>query len=366
MLKSRFSVKAFDAMTKAIFSEALEIAFSQGTIDPLPPGHISLEEKERGSLYAKWRRQGSDGKPATPTYLGPAEGEKHLSAQAQLEDLGRIERSAKNLRRLGYAAEDNASAIVLAILANAGVFSGGGVLVGTRAFRCLSNHLGFFVSPSLATQDVDIARNQSIRLAGPLPTGGMPALLQTTGLNFVEVPGLSRNEPATSWRVVGKEVKLDLLVPSRGKIIPYTSVSVPELGAYATALPYLDYLVAETSDAVAIGKSQLIPVRVPEPGRFCWHKLAVSQLRQTAFIAKAEKDLAQAACIATAMAAERLDDLLAAGEAMPAGMKRKVAAAFPRFAGLFGDDYRHIAEAMAQSQGFPPPAPNPDRRRTTR
>lgn len=365
MPKSRFSVKALDSITKAVFSEALELAFSQGPVDPLPPGHISLEKKERGGLYARWRRQGADGKPLTPAYLGPQGGEKHLAAQAQLEDLERIERSAKSLRRLGYAAEDNASAIVLAALSNAGVFSGGGALVGTRAFRCLTNHLGFIVSPTLATLDMDVARSRSIRLASPLPSGGMLELLKGTGLKFIEVPGLARNEPATSWRVVGKEIKLDLLVPAKGDIAPYASVEVPELGAHATALPYLDYLLAETTEAVAIGKSQLIPVRVPEPGRFCWHKIAVSQLRQTAFAAKAEKDLAQAACIAACMAAERLDELLAAGREMPAAMRKKVAAAYGRFAQLFGDNHRQVVEAMAQDQGFASPVAESVRRKTT-
>lgn len=350
-MKARFSVRPFDAMSRAVFSEAVEMAFAQGNVDPLPPGHISVEDKERGGLYAKWRRQGADGRPLPPRYLGAEGGEDHLAALALKDDLERLARTAQSLRRLGFASEDNVSAIVLAALNNAGIFSGGGTLVGTRAFRCLTNHLGFLVSPSLATQDVDLARSRAISLAAPVNAGGMAEILKGTGLRFVEVPGLGRSDPATSWRVVGREIKLDLLVPARGRIAPFSNVEVPELGAYATALPFLDYLLAETMDAVAIGKSQLVPVRVPEPGRFCWHKLAVSELRRTTFAAKAEKDLAQAACVAVCLASERADELLAAGEAMPTGVRGKAASAFQRFGRLFGTEHQPVLEMMAEVVG---------------
>lgn len=347
MAKARFSATPFDQMVQDQFAAAIELAFAQAAVDPLPPGHISLEEKARGGMYAKWRRVRADGKPASPVYLGVVGSKPYEAALAQKEELERIERTAKQLRKLGLAAEDNASAVVLAALANAGFFRGGGVLVGTRAFRCLTNHLGFAVKPIVATQDVDIARPQAIALASPMPAGGLLSLLQETGLRFVDVPGLNHSEPSTSWRVVGKEIKLDLLVPSSRLHKPYQTVAIRELGAHAVALEHLDYLLADSTDAIAIGKSQLVPVRVPMPARFCWHKLAVSQLRPTMLSVKANKDLAQAACLAVCLAHNGMDDLVEAREAMSAPMRKLVKKAWPAFVAMFGNEHQDLLADMA-------------------
>ncbi len=346
MAKAQFSAIPFDQMIQDQFAAAIELAFAQMTIDPLPPGHISLEEKERGGIYAKWRRIGANGKPASPIYIGSVGSDSYDTAMAQKAELERIERTAKHLRKLGLAAEDNASAIVLAALANAGFFKGGGVLVGTRAFRCLTNHLGYAVKPIVATQDVDIARPQTVALASALPSGGLLQILQNTGLKFVDVPSLNPREPATSWRVVGKEIKLDLLAPSSRQHKPYQSVTIPELGAHATALEFLDYLLVESMEAIAIGKSQLVPVRVPMPERFCWHKIAVSQLRPVTFSAKAGKDLAQAACLAVCVSNQEIDTLIAAREAMPSPMKRLIKKAWPSFAKICGDEHKELLRNM--------------------
>lgn len=346
MARTQISARPFDQMTVDQFAAAVELALSQVVVDPLPPGHIALEEKDRGGQYARWRRQGANGKPLPPLYLGTTDSEAYQHALARKEDLERIERSARNLRKLGLTAEDNASAVVLAALANAGFFKAGGVLVGTRAFRCLTNHLGYAVKPVVATQDVDIAQAASIRLGSTLPAGGLLAMLQGTGLRFVDVPGLKHADPSTSWRVVGKEIKLDLLVPSNRQYPPYQAVPIPELGAHATALEHLDYLLAETMVAVAIGKSQLVPVRVPTPARFFWHKLAVSQLRVATFVAKSGKDIAQAACLAVCLADDGLDELVAARNAMPAPMKKLVRKAWPACAALLGHEYAILSGAL--------------------
>jgi hypothetical protein len=46
------------------------------------------------------------------------------------------------LRKAGFAAADNSAALTIATLYNAGVFSHGGVLVGSHAFGALLNGLG--------------------------------------------------------------------------------------------------------------------------------------------------------------------------------------------------------------------------------
>jgi hypothetical protein len=314
----------------------------------LPAGTIALEERERGTRYAKWRRVGADGKPLPPLYLGVAGGPVHEEALAVLADLQRIEGDAKTLRRLGYAAEDSASAIVLAALANAGLFEAGVVLAGTRAFNCIANLLGFSVTPNLGTQDVDLASPRAVKLATALPAGGIAEVLGDTGLRFAAVPGLRRKHQPTSWKAVGRDLILDLLVVARSEAEVHQSIAIPALGASASALLTIDFLLPEAVPGVVIGKSQLVPVMVPAPARFVWHKLAVASLRELHMKNKAQKDLQQAGALAVCMAQSgEMDELIAVGARMPRSMRGYVRKSFPMFAAQFGEDYRHVLEELA-------------------
>src|SRR5471032_2536550 len=355
MKKATFSSKSFDLISQGVFAEALTIAFAQGEVDPLPPGHIGLETRERGGQYAKWRRFGLDGKPLAPQYLGPAGGEKHLEALARFADLQRLESMAKNLRKMGFASEENVSAGVLAALANAGFFTGGGALVGTRAFHSLMNHLNHQAAPILATQDIDIGRRGSIQLAAPLPEGGMLELLQKTGLRFLDVPTLKLGQASSSWKVAGHQTMVDLLTHANDNHPPYSSVLIPELGANATALEGMDYLLGETIEAIVIGKAQLVPIRAPAPERFLWHKLAVSGLRSSAFAAKSQKDLMQAGCLAVAIFGQNPENLPAAAEELPDSLRAHAMKGLSRLFDLFGDEHADLVAFLSDTQGVPLP-----------
>ena len=109
-----------------------------------------------------------------------------------------------------------------------------GVLIGTHAFGAILNELGVSAAPIPMTEDVDVARARAIELAA-LPEGRLLELLKQTGLPFGEVPTLKRGPPSTSFKVRGRNLKVDLLVPARGK--PYTAIAVPELKAHAMGCP---------------------------------------------------------------------------------------------------------------------------------
>lgn len=328
---------------KTVFADALDMACRQSEVDIFPPGHISIESRERGGEYAKWRRYGLNGSPVAPLYLGEKTSKTAQEALEKLEHLKAIEETAKTLRRLGFASEENAAAATLGVLANAGFFSGGGILVGTRAFNCIINHLGFKIAKNLATQDVDIARGASVRIAATKRP--LLDILKSTGLNYCEIPGLKKNEAPASWHVPGKNLKLDLLVPSKRKT--YAIVPVPELRAHATGLLYLDYLIEQPMAAIIVGKSQLIPITVPEPARFFWHKLATASLRERGFGAKREKDIFQAACVAIMLSESHRDELVDAAHAIPAGMRKEVLKTFPDFVkALSKNGYEKLAEEL--------------------
>lgn len=361
MARAAFSVKPFDSIAKGAFSAAVEAARSQGVVDPLPPGMIALEERERGSRYAKWRRVDANSKPSAPEYLGPEGGTEHQKALARLADLEHIADRAKQLRKLGYAYEDAPSAIVLAAMANAGLFAAGVTLVGTRAFNSLSNMLGYRVTPNLATEDVDLATPRAIKLATPMPEGGLAAVLEKSGIRFNEVPGLVYKSQPTSWKAVGKGLILDLLVAARSDAEVNAAVKVPGLGSHASALRTIDFLLRAPTPGIVIGKTQLIPVAVPMPAHFCWHKIAVASLRAVHMKNKADKDLRQAAAIAVCMEKNGdLDELLDAAATMPETMRAHVEKSFPQFALQFGDaEYRPVLEQMAAACGLPLPGAAP-------
>lgn len=248
-------------------------------------------------------------------------------AREEMRDQETLAAYSQNLRKIGFYSADNSTVVSVAALFNAGIFGKGAVLVGTHAFGVLLNELGVSASPFPLTEDVDVARAQRIEIAA-LPESGLLALLKQTGLPFHEVPGLKRGEPSTSFKVRGRKLKIDLLVS--GKRIPYRAIRIPELGAYATALPYLAYLLGDPVMSILIGRDRLVPVAVPHAGRFLIHKLAVSTLRAASDSPKREKDIVQSATLAAILAQEQDFVLQEAIDAMNMPLRNRVKPAVKR------------------------------------
>lgn len=330
----------------AMFAQAVEWARSQSRIETRPPGHISLETRERGGHYAYWIRRGADSKQLRE-YLGPRESEKHLAALATFESLKSGQLQARNLRKLGFEAVEHDAALVIAELCNAGLFAGGGVLIGTRAFGAILNHIGYKVAPFLGTLDVDLARPTRIKLASALPRNGFMDLLKQTGLGFAPVLGLERPpEPPTSFKVVGRDLKVDLLVPSHLKSRPYTVKPVPELGAHATSLPFLDYLLVNAMNMIIIGRDHLIPVMCPLPERYCLHKLIVADLRSGLDNPKIEKDIVQAGILAAILSEEDPIALEEAISPMTSAMAKHARNSLPRLEKTLSGEYPAAFDLM--------------------
>jgi len=327
-----------------MFAEAIEMASAQAMIGLDTPGHMAIETRDRGGRYAIWSRL-SAGKPVR-VYIGAEGSEEHEKALAQLAELKRLQEQAKTLRKLGFEAVEHDAALVIAELHNTGIFTGGGLLIGTRAFGSLLNHLGYKATPFLSTQDVDIARLKAIKLATPMPTGGFLELLRKTGLRFLAVPGLERPPgPSTSFKVVGKDLKVDLLVPNPAKSKPYATVPIRELDAHATTLPFLDFLISESWMTVVIGRDHLIPVRCPQPARYCLHKLVVADLRSGAENPKIEKDIAQASILAAILADEDPGALESAAAAATPAMFKHMKKAFTKMVPML-TEYPEALEFM--------------------
>jgi hypothetical protein len=300
-----------------LHSEIERYALAQPAVFVGTGGSVIERENAGGfRFYARTYYDG-DGKKREAYIGGPVGGPEADAAAAdvrlRIRELKAFVASLRMLGREGYNLVDPKTYGTLASLHNHGIFSAGGLLVGSHAYGVLLNRLGVRAA-AYVTEDVDIARGTMLALDS-VPEGGLLAMLRESGIDFVAVPRLERSAAPTSFKQRGaSRFHVDLLVPSPNESFPV--VAVPELHAHATGLPYLGYLLAESQTAALLSREGVCAVRLPLPERFAVHKLLVSQLRVERG-AKAEKDVLQGAVLAAVLGETHPDALTSAVEALP-------------------------------------------------
>lgn len=222
-------------------------------------------------------------------------------------EVAQIQRLCAMLRQGGAQAADAPSAKVISGLANAGVFRLGGVLVGTHAFLVLGNLLGVKWRSTLRTQDVDLAFERVLEIAVPQGEADLPRALDALNMGFLPVPGLNAKAAATSFKVRGQSLRVDLLTPAHGARNG-RPVQIARLKAAAQPLEFMDYLLASAVPAPLIDGGASL-VNVPDPARFALHKLALSARRPAHEQPKARKDRDQAAELLEVLFEDRRGDL---------------------------------------------------------
>jgi hypothetical protein len=276
----------------------------------------------RGRTY--WYEQRSEGAAKRQIYLGRESPE--LLAQMESTSTQRVlaggdERRRRELVTMleagGMFRESAAIGVVLRVLSGASVFRAGGVLVGTQAFTCIANMLGVaFEKESLRTADVDVAHDTSIPLGlSALPDLAMLARLRAQDPAFFEVPGIDSREPSTSFKVRGRDLRVDFLTSADKRSRSTKPVYLRHLRVAAQPLYGLDYVIESSVDAAVIVGSG-VRVNVPTPARFAFHKLWVSTERPASEAAKARKDLRQAEQLLDVLVADRPGDLTSAWAAL--------------------------------------------------
>ncbi len=337
-----------ELLEQSIHADAAEAAIGA------PPGTF-VRKKIKGRTY--WYLQRMEGERKRQHYVG-AESEALLgwiekvrqARSLQTGDNAARARLCSMLAAGGALTETVPVTRVLRLLADSGVFRLGGVLVGTHAFRAFGNMLGVrFAGQALRTQDVDIAQEPAIGVALASGEGivDVGRKLVESDLGFQAVPTLDPRRPSTSFSIRGRELRVDFLTPLRG---PETNkpVYLPVFRVAAQPLRFLDYLIAETFQAVAVGGPGIL-VNVPHPARFALHKLWTSEKRSVAEQTKARKDLAQAARLLEVLLEDRPGDLLSAWEPVQRtkSPRRRILAAARRIEpGL----RRCLAEVLAEPE----------------
>jgi hypothetical protein len=290
----------------------------------------TIVEHDRGNAVYYYRQfMDAEGKRQQLSLGGPKgdpeADERIAQIVAQIEQAKDLISRIRELAKLGFQIADNKTFATMAVLYNHGLFQAGAVLVGSHAYAVLLNSLGI-KAIAYETEDIDIARARQLALQN-LPSGGLLEILKETGIDFVPVPPFNRGDPSTSFKQAGKtRFHVDLLVPSKDNTFP--TVAVPELGAHASGMPYLAYLLGQSHMGTVISRHGAVPVRVPDPARFAIHKILVSRLR-TNMLVKSQKDIQQA-CVLLAMLGEhRSGDIEVACADLPKSARALVRRALP-------------------------------------
>jgi hypothetical protein len=327
---------------QTLYAELLEQAIhaqAEAAVSGAPPGSF-VSKTIKGGTY--WYLQRMEGDRKRQVYLGKEspsllawmEEVRHARAQSAADEAQRA-RLSSMLIAGGAATESAAMAKVLQLLAESGVFRMGGVLVGTQAFMAYGNMLGVrFDQQTLRTQDVDLAQDRTIGIALSEETApvNVEQTLTGSGLGFFPVPALDPRQPSTSFKIRGREMRVDFLTPLFG---PESTAPVflPSLGVSAHPLRFLDYLIERPAQAVLVTGAGIL-VNLPDPARFAFHKLWISQRRPVSEQTKAAKDLRQAGDLLEVLLEDRPGDVLLAWEVLSrhAGQRKAVVAAMTRLA----------------------------------
>jgi hypothetical protein len=326
------------ASVQTLYAELLEleqIAVAESASGPITGGTF-VAKKIRGKTY--WYLQRSEGSTVRQHYLGS----DSRALRTWMEESGAARRSrsgdeatrrklADMLRSGGATAEPAGVIKVLRVLAEAGVFRFGGVLVGTQAYRALGNLLGVRLGSAAArTQDLDIAADATIGVAfgGRVPPGEVERRLGQLEPPYLPVPGLDPRQPSTTFKVRGRQYRVDFLTPARrsGEEHP---VRLSALGCAAQPVRFLEFLLEGTAQAVVVGAGSVL-VNVPDPARFALHKLFTAGSRGATQQTKAGKDVAQAATLLDVLLGERPGDLAAAWNAISSRRARSAIVASVR------------------------------------
>ncbi|HVT60173.1 MAG TPA: GSU2403 family nucleotidyltransferase fold protein [Thermoanaerobaculia bacterium] len=300
----------------SIYAELLEeaLVYERSAVAAGDLAGSVVEKEVHGRRYLYWQLRMGD--RSVQRYIGSdspalrADLERRSQRRGDLaSDQEALARLAAMLLAAGLPREEVRVSAALRLLADLGLFRRGGVLVGTQAYRAYGPLLGHRLpAASLRTQDIDVALELSVAIAAAEEPA--PALAsELHGLGFLPIPGLDPSQPSTSFKIRGRELRVDFLTPATGRARE-RPVIVPGIGLAAWPLPLLDYLIEEPTPAVILASKPIL-VRLPRPARFALHKLWTAARRSVAEAAKSGKDRLQAAALIEILAADRPDDLVA-------------------------------------------------------
>ena len=307
-------MQRLDLQAQTLYAELLQRVLSDVIAAPMEKLGRSFVSKKIGRK-TYWYLQHRQSTGMKQTYLGPGTPEllqviesSRAAGKALEPDIARRKELCAAIRAMGFPNWPKPLVSTLETLANAGVFHLGAILIGTPAYVACITTLGFRSDAGAAlTGDIDL---QVERAPQPLIPGTAPInvgnVLDRVKLGYFPVPGLDPRSPTTTFKVRDGDLMVQFLTADSGG--SGRAVYMEQLGTAAQPMPYMEYLTPEPMKAVLPFEAG-IPVNVPNPARFCWHKLIVAANRPQHERAKARKDVEQAGDLIEALARSDVDSL---------------------------------------------------------
>lgn len=289
------------------YAELLERCSTATFHDQFPDDGSFTKKTVKGRTY--WYFQTSSEQGRTQKYVGP-ETPELLAQIARHKETRDDERERRALvstlvRSFRLPRPKPEIGNVIGALAKAGAFRLRAVLVGTIAYQTYPAMLGITLpSPSLQTDDIDIAQFEDVSIAVTDQARTVIEILQETDETFRPVPALHKGR-VTSY-VAKNGLRVEFLTPNVGKETDAPK-SLPALQTDAQPLRFLDFLIYEPDQAVILHGPGIL-VLVPSPQRYAVHKLIISQRRQMGNI-KRDKDILQAEALLDTLSHKRSYEL---------------------------------------------------------
>ena len=189
------------------------------------------------------------------------------------------------LNMVGYNTFDATAMKSIELLDYLGVFSHGGIVIGSHAYAAIGNNLGVSWHDGLSTDDIDISHSISVARHD----NGIQMHQMLLKADFSAVPSLNHKHPPSTFRHPNK-IKIDFLTPLVGASNLAPKI-LKGLGVHADRMRFLDYLIKDPQEAILLTKYGTIAY-VPQSARFAIHKCIISQYRDSDI--KRAKDLTQA------------------------------------------------------------------------
>ena len=342
------------AIAQTAYSELL----ASLRLSAIPDRGLSyFTRKVKGKDY--WYVQHTVGSSKRSQYIGPDTEEiRQRIAQCRQKQhetkslQPQLDRLVATCVATGLQTLTAAEARVYEVLAQSGVFEAGAVIVGTHAFLHIGNMLCVqWAQPISRTDDLDIAREQTIAVAAPPVEADIGDVLLKADRGVIAVRALDPRQSSTRFRYRNQDLTVSMLTPARDR--PSSNpVLLTGLNAAAEPTLYLDYLLDDSQPAAVPAGSGIL-IRVPHPARFALHKLVVSQRRPKAPAAKSRRDLAQAAAVLDVLKDLRPGDIDLAGEAALQMGKKFVNQLTAAASLLDGELATRVRDAVARSASGP-------------
>jgi hypothetical protein len=298
---------------QALCAEFVERCATDELASDVPIDGSFYLKKVGGSAYWYFRESAGPTGRHLDHYAGPdsEDLQRQVDGHRQAKERYRERRMiVGTLQRAGLPAPDAETGRVLQVLADAGIFRLGAVVVGTVAYQTYSGLLGVVLGRrKFTTNDLEIAQFQSASSAignrVRMPFGDLLRLADPRFEPIVDPvhPGqVTRYGAADALRV-------HLLTPNDGTLAT-NPVALPALQASAQPMRLLDFLIFQDVQAVMLFGAG-VGINVPAPERFALYRLLIGCLRiQTGESEdKAPEELRQAGELIDALCDQRAQEL---------------------------------------------------------